>query len=126
MATAEVAKAIEVFASGWNEHDIVRHFSVFAEDADFVDVVGRRLRGREAMFADQSARHAQRFAESSVRTLDLDIKLLRQDVALAHYNWEMTGDREGAGVRRGIFTFVLCREAGQWLVVAAHNTESVV
>ncbi|MCE6998310.1 SgcJ/EcaC family oxidoreductase [Saccharothrix sp. S26] len=118
-----------MFTSAWNEHDLVRHFSVFAEDADFVDVVGRRLRGRAEMFGDQSARHAQRFAESSVRTLELDIKMLRDDVALAHYHWEMIGDRgpggTGHGVRRGIFTFTLCREAGTWLVVAAHNTESV-
>lgn len=128
--TAGVAEAIGVFISGWNEHDLVRHFSVFAEDADFVDVAGRRLRGRAAMLADQSARHAQRFAESSVRTLDLDIRMLRDDVALVHYQWEMVGDRgpdgTGHGVRRGIFTFTLCREAGTWLVVAAHNTESVV
>ncbi|TQM79307.1 uncharacterized protein (TIGR02246 family) [Saccharothrix saharensis] len=128
--TAGVAEAIEVFISGWNDHDLVRHFSVFAEDADFVDVVGRRMRGRAEIFADQSARHAQRFAESSVRTLDLDIRMLREDVALAHYRWEMVGDRgpdgSGTGVRRGIFTFTLCRESGAWLVVAAHNTESIV
>ncbi|NUT51177.1 MAG: SgcJ/EcaC family oxidoreductase [Saccharothrix sp.] len=126
---AGVVEAIEVFTSAWNDHDMVRHFSVFAEDADFVDVVGRRLRGRSAALADQRARHAQRFAESTVRTLELDVRLVRPDVAVAHYHWEMTGDRgsgdTGPGVRRGIFTFVLSHQDGRWLVVAAHNTESV-
>jgi hypothetical protein len=47
---------------------------------------------------------------------DLRVQFLKPDVALVHLAWAMQPAREG------LFTWIMMRERGQWLIRAAHNT----
>ena len=54
------------------------------------------------------------------------IPALNPDVALIHWRWSISGvdnpDGSPAPVYRGIFTWVLVRTDGNWLIRAAQNT----
>lgn len=57
------------------------------------------------------------------------IKLLRPDVAVAHYAWTLSGSRAPAGDllpnRKGILVFVLTRQSKHWTIAVAQNTDIV-
>lgn len=46
--------------AAWNTHDIKRFAACFAEDADFVNVAGAWVRGRDEIGAKHAASHADR------------------------------------------------------------------
>src|SRR5262249_7613529 len=87
-----IREVVESFMEGWNRHDMAQHTAAFAEDTCFVDVAGTILRGRREIAEEQGKRHAGRFRESTVRTLDVSTRFLRPDVAVVHHSWEMRGD----------------------------------
>lgn len=119
---------VDAFMDAWNRHDMKAHTSAFADDADFVDVSGNWLRGRQQICEEQGRRHALRFMQSTVRTLSTTVRFIRPDVAIVHHSWEMEGDAgpDAArnAVRRGIFTFLMSRDGARWVFEAAHNTDT--
>ena len=54
---AQIEAAIASLADAWNRHDGHAYAAAFAEDADFVNVLGQRQRGR----AEITARHLELF-----------------------------------------------------------------
>lgn len=126
----QIERAIEAFQDGWNRHDMDACFSFFAEDADFVNVVGRWWRGRHEIVRDLAALHRDRFRDSAVRATSVSIRFLRGDVAVVHMGWEMTGDRgpDGRGIplRRGVLTLVMSRPNSKWIIDAAQNSDQIV
>jgi hypothetical protein len=66
------------------------------------------------------------FKESVLTIKASHIKFIRPDVATAHVEWAMRGDKDPDGTprqpRQGIFTWVLEKRNGKWLIIAAHNT----
>ncbi|MCI0391997.1 MAG: SgcJ/EcaC family oxidoreductase [Acidobacteria bacterium] len=127
-------KAIEAIAASfqdaWNRHDMEAMASLVAEDVDYVTVVGARgwEKGREE-FKDQHAAVHQTFFKDSVwTTKETHVKFIRPDIAIAHVLWETKGDvvpdRKPGEARRGIFTWVVEKRSGKWLIIAAQNTEN--
>lgn len=131
-ATAEeqITTAIEAFEEGWNRHDMAAAFSCFAEDADFVNVVGQWWRGRHEIVERLEACHRDRFRDSALEIASVSIRFLRFDVAVVHLAWKLQGDRGPAGkglpLRRGIITLATSRQKGRWIFDAAQNTEQFV
>lgn len=126
----QITAAIEAFQDGWNRHDLEACFSSFAEDADFVNVVGKWWRGRHEIVRDLQALHQDRFRDSTVSATSVSIRFLRSDVAVVHAGWEMRGDRgpDGRGVplRKGILTLMMSRPKGRWIVDAVQNSDLIV
>lgn len=50
--------------AAWNTHDMKRFAACFAQDADFVNVRGVWMRGRDEIEERHSASHAERFKNS--------------------------------------------------------------
>lgn len=135
----QVREAVAGFSQAWNHHDMVAFGRIFAPDADFVNVGGVRMKGRQdiqmhhayshgAIPADANVPGASRahygiFKSSVMRFARIDVRFLRSDVAVAHVNWELSGDSRTPNPRRGVLTFVLTRQNGHWLIAAAQNTE---
>jgi len=125
--------AAAVLADGWqrawNEHDMQRAGELLAPDADFVNVGGRWLRGR-SQFIDYHVRlHEMQMRSSTWSNLALTVRAHSADVALAHLEWRIEGDRDPDGGRReprqGLFTWVLAIGSDGALIAAAHNTNVV-
>lgn len=129
-AEEQITRAIEALESGWNRHDLAAAFACFAEDADFVNVVGQWWRGRYEIVERLGACHADRFLESTLRITSVSIRFLRFDVAVVHLTWTLAGDRgpdgRGLPLRRGIITLTTSRVKGRWTFDAAQNTEQFV
>jgi uncharacterized protein (TIGR02246 family) len=113
----------------WNARDAEALASLLAEDADFVTVLGPNgwLKGR-ARFDSVHARMFPRYFSKSVwKTKDVQVRFLRPDVAIAHVLWSTTGDEirhiKHGTPREGIFTWVVEKHGGRWLIAASQNTE---
>lgn len=87
------------------------------------------MRGR-SQFIDYHVRsHEMQMRNSTWSNLALTVRALSADVALAHLEWRIEGDRDPDGGRReprqGVFTWVLAMEGDVALIAAAHNTNVV-
>ncbi len=114
----------------WNRHDMEALSKLFTEDADFVQVNGRRWIGPAEIKKNHMLVHEMMFRESIWTNLKLDIRFLTPDVAIAHQMWGLRGDKNPDETprtpREGLFTQVFVKRDGRWLISAAHNTNIAV
>jgi uncharacterized protein (TIGR02246 family) len=126
---AAVKAAVQSFVDAWNRHDMEAFAAVFTEDADFVNVRGTRWIGRSAIREGHAAAHATIFKNSQLRILELSVRFLKPDVAVARWACELTGQTTPAGesvpARKAIPTFVMTKTQDRWLIVVAQNTDIV-
>lgn len=138
---ANVRAAVLGFPAAWNHHDMVAFGKLFAPDAEFVNVGGRLWKGRQAIqinhawshgtiprnaagFENAGAQaHYGIFKNSTMQFPNVEVRFLRDDIAVAHVNWELLGDARTKDPRRGVLVFVLSRQGGKWLIDVAQNTE---
>jgi uncharacterized protein (TIGR02246 family) len=95
-------------------------------DVDFVTVAGHWLRGRAEFLQHHQDIHRRHLRDSTWRAVAYTVRPLGDDLGLAHHEWTIIGERDPAGSplppRSGIFTWVVSRAGGSWLIAAAHNT----
>lgn len=135
----DARRAVLAFSAAWNKHDMAAFGKLFAPDADFVNVVGIRWKGREAIRMNTAWLHGTIpesthvdgeasavygvFRDSTLKFTQIDVRFVRTDVSIAHANLELLGDKLAKRPRRAILTLVLIRQSGGWLIAAAQNTE---
>lgn len=126
---ASVNAVVQAFAACWNAHDMASFGALFAPDADFVNVVGMRWRGRTAIQAAHEASHASMFRSSRLTLDSTDVTLLAPSVAVSRSEWTLVGhtgpDGQPLPPRRGYLTHVLQQQGATWLIVASQNTDIV-
>jgi uncharacterized protein (TIGR02246 family) len=134
---AAVRQVVSGFVDDWNRHDMEAFGRLFAPDADFVNVAGDWWKGREAIEERHAYAHGTIpvdtpgdqprywgiFKTSKLRFTQVDVRFLRNDVAVAHVSMELFGDTRTPNPRHSTATFVLTRQNGKWLIAAAQNTE---
>jgi ketosteroid isomerase-like protein len=136
----DVRNVLAGFATTWNRHDLDAFGKLFAPDAEFVNVAGVLWTGRQSIQAQTAYSHgvipaespgfgeADRpyyaiFKNSTLKLDQVDVRFLRNDVAIAHAHCELLGDARTQNPRRGVLLFVLTRQSGAWSIAAAQNTE---
>ena len=115
------------FIAGWNNHDAHLFASAFAEDADFTNVRGVSVSGRESI----ETFHAQAFKKlfmHSQQTAELKkIRFLNPNIAIVDARWEMTGAVSAEGLpipyRTGLLALVCTSSAGRWVITVMHNVD---
>ena len=123
----EAVKAVALnFQDAWNRHDMKALASLVADDVDFITVGGNRMRSKKEFEELHTKTHAMMFKESVLTTKNTEVKFIKPDVAVAHIEWGMKGDKGPDGAprqpREGIMTWVLEKRKGKWLLTAAQNT----
>jgi uncharacterized protein (TIGR02246 family) len=120
---------VDGFIRAWNTHDMKAFGRLFTEDADWVSVAGIWVKGRARIQAEHEEAHATFFKTTTLASTGTAVRLLRPDVAVIHFNWELTDrlDREGKprGPRRGIITIVATKQADGWRISAGQNTNAL-
>jgi len=100
---------------------------LFSPDADFVNVIGMRWIGRDAIKQHHAASHAALFKTSTLTIGDTTVRFLKPDVATARSLWTLSGITLESGqiapTRTGILTHVLARIDGHWLIMLTQNTD---
>lgn len=117
------------FVDAWNRHDMNALAGLFADDADFVNVVGMWWKNREEIFQAHQFSHGNMFKDSRLEAKATSLKLLRPGVASLHMTWELVGMKgmDGSPVppRTGILVFIATEDNGRWTVRTAQNTDIV-
>lgn len=128
MSNENAIRAIGVRSvEAWNAHDMKAFAALFREDAEFVNVYGMWWTGRERIQAEHEATHATIFRRSQLSATEMRVKLLRPDVASLHMLWHLTGlvlpNGQALPDRTGVLVCFLAKDAGEWRIAAAQNTD---
>ncbi|HEX4947369.1 MAG TPA: SgcJ/EcaC family oxidoreductase [Blastocatellia bacterium] len=123
----EAVKRIALkWQESWNRHDMKALATLIAEDADLITVSGTWLRSRKEFEEDHTKGHETIFKGSVLTMEKTEVKFIKPDVAVAHAEWSIKYGQDAEGrprqPQRGIFTWVVEKRQGEWLIIAAQNT----
>ena len=108
----------------FNEHEVDR--TLFTEDADFVNAQGVWLKGAAEIERARKMQFQTALRAAMIKLLDVRVRFLRPDVAIAHASYEIAGmvgfDGRVAPPHEELSVRVLVRNNGRWLVSAFHIT----
>jgi uncharacterized protein (TIGR02246 family) len=129
-ATTQLGQVFSNMVQAWNRHDVPGYVAAFAEDVDFVNVIGRHLHSRTELEKELSWLHNGVFRNSELRIQETHVRFINPNVAVCPLHWEMRGHESLPGhafaeVRNGVLTTVLQRDGEQWVIAAAQNTDFV-
>ncbi|MEH2335108.1 SgcJ/EcaC family oxidoreductase [Nostoc sp.] len=126
---AVIKAMVATFAEAWNAKDAKHLAMLFAEDADFVDIIGRWFKGRTEIEQAHAQALASFLSDNHMTITDTQIKFLTPNVAVLHSTWETTGQKSPDGVNRiqdtGVLTAVTTCKENTWQIIAFHNTGTV-
>lgn len=114
--------------AAWNAHDMTRFAACFGEDADFVNVAGVWMRGRDAIEKKHAASHAARFKDSTMEMRLAAFKQIAPGVGVMHITWQLegraeSGPRRTTETRRGVWSWTVRDHRAKLEIVSAHNTD---
>lgn len=88
-----------------------------------------RVKGRAKIQAEHEEAFTTFFKTATLASTGAEVRPLGPDVAVIHFNWELSGqlDQEGEprGQRRGIVTIVVVKQADGWRISAGQNTNAL-
>jgi uncharacterized protein (TIGR02246 family) len=121
-----IRKVIVEMTEGFNKHDARASTRMYTPDADLITVRGERFRGTTEFEKGLAAIFTTRAREATHRTLNVSVRFVRPDVALAHVTNELSGLIAPDGGRppphQELSLRVFVKEGGEWRVAAFHNT----
>ena len=124
-----VREVVEAFSETWNRHDMEAFAELFAEDAEFVNVVGLWWKGREAIRDAHAFTHASIFRNSHLVFDDIEVRNPAPTIAIARTRWTLSGhvDPDGSPLpeRTGLLVNVLALHDGHWRIIDSQNTDIV-
>lgn len=109
-----------LFADAWNRRDPDALASLFAEDAEFVNVTGLWWHNRASIRKAHAYGLERIFNQSPLTIEEVRSKQLSDDVVVVHARMALSGqspvaDIERPGVRTNIFSFVMRLVGDAWL-----------
>ena len=126
---AAVSHIPQAFAAAWAKHDGHELAKSMSDDVDFVNVGADWVHGRADFEKFHTRLLSGRFEDSTLTPLDVVVRFLRPDQAVLHWNWRVDGDKnEDLTPRKprfGLFTMIVEKRDGKWLVAVAQNTNRI-
>ena len=117
------------FFERWNNGDADGLAALFAEDADFVNVVGIWWRNRKSIRKAHAYGFERIFRNARLSITELKVRVLRPDVHIVHSVSTLVGqtgpDGKPAGPRVAVITMVTERRGDGFVIVSAQNTDRV-
>lgn len=119
----------QAFTDAWMARDGDALAALFAEDADFVNVVGIWWEDRDAIARAHSYALKSFFSETRLAPGRVKLRMLGKDLAVVHCRFRLSGqtapDGSEAEARSTVISFVLRQMEGGWQAVSAQNTDIV-
>ncbi|MGH8218823.1 MAG: SgcJ/EcaC family oxidoreductase [Steroidobacteraceae bacterium] len=117
---------VRAYESGWNAHDPEALAALFADDIQWVNIVGMWWRGRTEVHAAHIGIHATMFKDVAMRIDDCGVRFLTDDVAVSVVTLAMGGFTPPDGKYRPpsqdrLMLTMRC-DRGKWCIVHGHNT----
>jgi uncharacterized protein (TIGR02246 family) len=118
----------QAFCAAFNKHDGHQLAQIMSDDIDFVTVGATWLHGKSDFEKYHTRLLDGRFHAIRSDPLQVAVRFLRADIAIVHWSWTATGDKNPDGSARerryGMMTMVAEKRAGGWLIVASQNDDS--
>jgi uncharacterized protein (TIGR02246 family) len=123
---AAIRKVIVEMTDGFNNHDGKAAARMYTRDARFVSVRGDMMNGQAGIEKGLSAILTTRAKNATQRTMDVTVRFIRPDVALANVTNELSGlvapDGHALPSHQELSLRVFVKDAGAWQIAAFHNT----
>jgi uncharacterized protein (TIGR02246 family) len=116
-----VRRVVADFAGPINRGDTKAFAALFEEDADFVVITGKYLKGRDEILTYHARLFTDDFQGSHLDVTSVAIRFLRTDVAVARVATKRTANG-GKEMRTSFPMFVLTKQGESWLIAAVQNT----
>jgi uncharacterized protein (TIGR02246 family) len=121
-----IQKIIVETTAGFNAHDAQAATRMYTADADFVTVMGEKYKGAAEIEQELAALFRGRNRDATLKPVNVTIRFIRSDVAIAHVTNELRGVVRSDGLQlpphQELSLRVFVKEAGAWHVTAFHNT----
>jgi uncharacterized protein (TIGR02246 family) len=118
----------QAFAAAFSGHDGHQLARLMADDIDFVTVGATWIHGKSDFEKYHSRLLNGRFHGIHMDVLQVAVRFLRPDIAIVHWSWTGTGDKNPDGSARqrryGMMTMVAQKRSDRWLIVASQNDDS--
>ena len=126
-AEADAVKALMVQTTeAFNRRDAKAWARFCTPDAQLVTVRGESMQGIGAIEKGLATVFETRARRAMLETLDISVRFIRPDVALAHVTNEMHGllspEGQTLAPHRELSIRVLVKDQGVWRITAFHNT----
>jgi uncharacterized protein (TIGR02246 family) len=112
--------AVKLMETGWNTKSGAAFAKPFAEDADYVVINGRHLKGRAAIEKGHQQIFDTIYKDTTLSLTVADIRFLRPDVAVVHVEGTRTGPSNEQF--RAMMTLTMTKEKDGWKIAAFQNT----
>lgn len=126
---AEATRVVNAFAETWNRHDMNAFADLFAEDAEFVNVVGLWWKGRPEIKGAHQFTHQTMFRNSRLSIHEVVVRFPAPGIAISRCRWTLEGhvSPEGGSLpaRNGILLNVLQKTGGTWRIIDSQNTDII-
>jgi len=119
-----------LFVEAWMNRDADFLASLFAEDAEFVNVVGLWWHNQEDIRKAHSYGFDKIFGDSNLRLMETSVKNLTDDIAEVHARMRLKNQTpskndEPTSIRQNMFSFVVKKLTDKWICESAHNTDII-
>lgn len=115
-----IYELVRLLEDAWNGSNSQRFASVFAEDADFITVLGKHYNGRESIDAGHRAIFDTIYKGSHNRYTIEGVRFIRPDVVVVFVSANLElADSRAISARP---TMLLIKENGKWQVAVLQNT----
>ncbi len=115
-----IYELVRLLEDAWNGGNSQRFASVFAEDADFITVMGKHYNGRESIDAGHRAIFDTIYKNSRNHYTIEGVRFVRPDVVVVFVNAKLElADSRMISARP---TMLLTKENGKWHVAVLQNT----
>jgi uncharacterized protein (TIGR02246 family) len=122
----EIRQLITEMTAGFNRHDGRAASSMYLPNATLVTARGEMMDGQAAIEKGLASIFETRARNATLRTLNVTIRFLLPDIALAHVTNELSGlvapDGQPLPSQQELSLRVFTKQDGHWKVAAFHNT----
>jgi uncharacterized protein (TIGR02246 family) len=134
-ADAEVRKLLDAGVKAYNDHDAKAWSMIFHHDAEYTNVIGWTLHGRDDietyfghLFAKERHPKLPSFQNAVVKPDgEPSIRFRRPGVAIVRFRWTITGgigtDNKEMPKREMLMSTVITKENGVWGIASYHNMD---
>ena len=120
-AEAEIRRVLDQQVREWNAGNLDGFMETYARSEQTRFASGGNLqRGWQSVYDRYKTRYPNRTAMGRTIFSELEIELLGPDAAMAFGHWRL--EREQGDQPQGLFTLILKRQQGQWLIVHDHTS----
>ena len=125
--SAAIKMLLSKFTAGFNSHDAAAMGALFADNADFTNLRGASLHGREKIQANFVTLFKTLLKDAKRTDSPRDIRLLTPTLAAidsdATIDGSLAPDGKPNPLRKGLMSWIVAKQGGAWHILIFHEQD---